>query len=216
MLRSRRKATTPAPARRQRVAPRYRALLPLAGTLLVLIGAACGAGAPQTQLLVVDLIGKFRLAESRPAGGAFGLAQHTLGERVRATIEVPVPSRVIWTIPVPRRGKLVLTPALLPSTSPEQVRFRVGVSDHRIYEGLGDTTLSVGDTAIGTPWEIDLSDYAGLKWSIFYQPDWRVWRLVLNTELIEGSSARALWIEPAIYTDVPAARHYFEYRLTQR
>jgi hypothetical protein len=181
----------------------------------VLIGAACGAGAPQAQLLVVDLIGKFRLAETRPAGGAFGLAQHTLGGRVRATVEVPVPSRVIWTIPVPRRGRLVLTPALLPSTSPAQVRFRAGVSDNRIYEGLADTTLRSGDAAVGTPLEIDLSDYAGLKWSIFYQPDWRVWRLVLNTELIEGAPTRALWIEPAIYTDGRAARHYFHQRLTQ-
>ncbi len=135
---------------------------------------------------------------------------------MRATVEVPVPSRVIWTMPVPRRGRLVLTPALLPSTAPAQVRFRVGVSDHRIYEGLADSTLGAGDAVAGGPLEIDLSDYAGLKWSIFYQPDWRVWRLVLNTELIEGSSARALWIGPAIYTDVLAARHYFQYRLTQR
>jgi len=162
----------------------------------------------------VDLIGKFRLAEARPAAAVFGLAQHTLGGRVRATLEVPVPSRIIWTIPVPRRGRLVLTPALAFSTSPSTVRFRAGVSDNRIYEGLADTTLRTGDGTVGTEWDIDLSDYAGLKWSLFYQPDRRVWRLVLNTELLEGEPARALWIEPGIYTDVSAARHYFDHRLT--
>ena len=177
------------------------------------MGAVCGAGAPPAQLLVVDLIGKFRLAEARPAGAAFGPAQHTLGGRVRATLDVPVPSRIIWTIPVPRRGRLVLTPALASSSSPSVVRFRAGVSDNRIYEGLADTTLRA--TGIGTEWEIDLADYAGLKWSLFYQPDRRVWRLVLNTELVEGAPTRALWVEPGIYTDVPAARHYFHHRLTQ-
>ena len=181
-----------------------------------MIGAACGAGAPQAQLLVVDLIGKFRLAEARPAGAAFGPAQHTLGGRVRATLEVPVPSRIIWTIPVPRRGRLVLTPALASSPLPSVVRFRAGVSDNRIYEGLAETTLRAADDGIGTRWEIDLSDYAGLKWSLFYQPDRLAWRLVLNTELLEGAPTRALWIEPGIYTDVPAARHYFHKRLTQR
>jgi hypothetical protein len=147
---------------------------------------------------------------------AFGLAQHTLGGRVRATLDVPVPSRVIWTIPVPRRGRLVLTPALVPATAPGTVvRFRVGVSDNRIYEGLADTTLTAADGAVGTPWEIDLSAYAGLKWSVFYQPDRRVWRVVLNTELLDGAPTRALWIEPAIYTDVRSARHYFHKRLTR-
>ena len=187
----------------------------LAATVLV-SGAACGADAPEAQLLVVDLIGKFRLAETRPAGAAFGLAQHTLGGHVRATLEVPVPSRIIWTIPVPRRGTLVLTPALAASTSSARVRFRAGVSDHRIYEGLAETTVSAADGGVGPKWQIDLSSYAGFKWSLFYQPDRRVWRVVLNTEPADGAPTRALWVEPAIYTDVPAARHYLHERLTQR
>ncbi len=135
---------------------------------------------------------------------------------MRATLEVPVPSRIIWTIPLPRRSRIVLTPALASSTSRLAVRFRAGISDNRIYEGLAEATLRSTDGAIGTEWEIDLSDYAGLKWSLFYQPDRLTWRLVLNTELLEGAPTRALWIEPGIYTDVAAARHYFKHRLTQR
>lgn len=208
-----RTAGSRAPSTGARDARRYAALLPV---ILLGIGAACGSGAPQAQLLVVDLIGKFRIAEARPANAAFGLAQHILGGHVRATLDVPVPSRIIWTIPVPRRGKLVITPALAPSTSPSAVRFRAGVSDNRIYEGLVDMTVRSVDGAIGPQWEIDLSHYSGRKWSLFYQPDRLTWRLVLNTELVEGEPTRALWIEPGIYTDVPAARHYFHHRLTQR
>jgi len=170
--------------------------------------AACGSDGSQPQIRTVDLIKRFGDAEKRPVSGSFELAQHTLSGTMRASIDVPVPSRIIWSTHVPRKATLNLDAAVLPSRSPAVVRFRIGVSDHRIYEALFDRTVTVApgaDTA-WSPVSVDLSAYAGRKWSIFYQPDRVEWRLVLSTDKIQGAGVRAVWGEPGIDTDVKSAR----------
>jgi hypothetical protein len=136
---------------------------------------------------------------------------------MRASIVVPVPSRVIWTTPVPRRATLRVMAGVLPSDPPAVVRFRAGVSDHRIYEGLAELTVPTraGAGSGWVPMDVDLSAYAGRKWSIFYRPDTLVWRLVLSTDAIDGEGVRALWGEPAIEADLGAARHFVKYRLAR-
>jgi hypothetical protein len=132
--------------------------------------AACGSDGSQPQIRTVDLIKRFGDAEKRPVSGSFELAQHTLSGTMRASIDVPVPSRII--------------------------------------EALFDRTVTVApgaDTA-WSPVSVDLSAYAGRKWSIFYQPDRVEWRLVLSTDKIQGAGVRAVWGEPGIDTDVESAR----------
>lgn len=85
-------------------------------------------------------------------------------------------------------------------------RFRVGVSDDRIYEGLA-AVLSVPGSG-WTPIEADLSAYAGWKWSLFYQPERRSWRLVLSADAVGGTPATAVWGNPEIVSDPSAAREY--------
>lgn len=85
------------------------------------------------------------------------------------------------------------------------MRFRFGISDDRIYEALAAETPAAG------AWHemrIDLSRYAGRKFSIFYQPDGRTWRLVFATDQLAGEACTAFWGEPAVYADVEAARQF--------
>lgn len=159
---------------------------------------------------MVDLIERFGDAEKMPVSGSFELEQHTLGATMRASIDVPVPSRVIWTTRVPRHAILNAHGGVLPSNGPAIVRFRIGVSDHRIYEGLFERTLTVAPGA-GSGWTaiaVDLSAYAGRKWSLFYRPDRVAWRLVLSADRIQGAGIRAVWGEPGIDTDLESARRF--------
>jgi hypothetical protein len=91
------------------------------------------------------------------------------------------------------------------------LRFRVGVSDHRIYEALSERIVTSEDAGkIGwIPLEADLSVYAGPKLSVFYRPEGRAWRVVLSTDRLEGA-ADGLWGEPGIETDAGAARLFHE------
>lgn len=172
----------------------------------------------QPRLRMIDLIRSFGDAEKRPVSGSFVLDQHTLSGTMRASIGVPVPSRVIWTTPVPRKATLNVLAGVAASDSPSVVRFRVGISDHRVYEALVERTISaVGGADSG--WSsvaVDLSAYAGRKWSIFYRPDRVEWRLVLSTDAIEGTGTRAVWGEPGIDTDLRSARQFFQQRLVRR
>ena len=91
------------------------------------------------------------------------------------------------------------------------VRFRVGVSDERIYEGLASATPGPGETK---DVRADLSAYAGWKWSVFYHPDRIQWRVVLSADTLSGAPARGVWIAPGIATDTAAALEYRNRRLS--
>ena len=152
----------------------------------------------------MDFIELFERAELRPER-AFKVAQHTLGGVTRATIAAPVPSRAIWVTPLPRRGWLSLFVGVPSSPAGCSARFRFGVSDDRIYEGLASDTPPAG------AWRelrVDLSRYAGRKFSIFYRPDGVSWRLVFSADQIVEESCTGFWGEPTIETDVDAARQF--------
>jgi hypothetical protein len=90
------------------------------------------------------------------------------------------------------------------------VTFRVGISDDRIYEPLASIDVAADACGKGwTPLAVDLSRYAGRKFSLFYQPNGRQWRLVLGTNRRGGGPDRAYWARPAIETDTGAAKDYF-------
>jgi len=126
----------------------------------------------------------------------------------RPAIVMPVPSRVTWSVPLPRRGLLRTSAALAPAASatPPPVRVRIGISDHRIYEGLSEKVVTDRDGWV--EFSVDLSAYAGWKWSLFYRPDRVTWNLVLAADAGGEGAATVVWAGPEIVTDAAAAREY--------
>lgn len=159
------------------------------------------------------MIRDFSRAEKRPLAG-FEITAHQIDNVARPSIVVPVPSRIIWPLVLPRRGLWRAFVAAAPGRADlpaEPVRLRVGISDHRIYAGLADIMLTPG-TRQWTEFRTDLSTYAGWKWSLFYRPDRITWRLVLAADATGGSPAIAIWGSPEIVTDGQSAREYTERR----
>jgi len=155
----------------------------------------------------------FNRAEKRPAL-AFEIAEREVAGDARPAIVVPVPSRLTWSMALPRRATFQTVVALAdppPGVAPAPVRLRIGISDHRTFEGLNAVTLNPGSG--WTDLQADLSDYAGWKWSLFYRPDRIMWRLNLSADAIGGVAAVALWSRPEIVTDAQSAREYSTRRL---
>ena len=154
----------------------------------------------------MNFAGRFARAELRPAAG-FDTTIHTADRIARPSIVMPVPGRAIWSLPLPRRAvfrAFVSLDAAGHSSAP--VRFRVGVSDDRVYEGLATCELQ-GEPG-WTELRADLSAFAGFKWSLFYRPDRVTWRVVLSTDAIGPAPARAVWGSPEVLTDTRAAKEY--------
>ena len=178
---------------------------------LLISSAGCRGSTDPARVSVVDLIREFDRADRRPRTGLFQVADHKSGGDVaRPSIVAPVPSRMTWTLPLPRRGVLHLFVALADDASGSPagpVRFRLGISDHRIFESLEDVTLTPEQRG----WHAlrsDLSAYAGWKWSLFYRPDRIRWNVVLAADALEGTPSSAVWGSPEILTDTQSAREY--------
>lgn len=126
----------------------------------------------------------------------------------RASIVASTPSRLIQTLRFPPRGTFDVWLAVrgAPGADPT-VRIRVGVSDDRIYEGLAQLVLS---TSAGgwTPLSVDVSRYAGRKWSLFYRPDSHFWRLVLSGDAQGPAPPAVVWGRPGISTDAAGLRAF--------
>ena len=137
------------------------------------------------------------------------MAEHTFSTARHATIAVPAPSRVIYSLRFPPRGVfrawLAVTPG--PGATEASVTFRVGISDERIYEPLTQQQITSSETAAKgwIPLTADVSLYGGRHWSLFHRPDERQWKLILNADAGYGV-ARAFWGAPGVDTDKDAAR----------
>lgn len=167
------------------------------------------------EVRVIDLMERLSTAETRPTGEPFEIRDMTCGGSARPSLAVPPSSRAIWPTLLPSRA--VLTAGLAVEGPPgSAVLFRVGVSDDRVYEGLASITVRADDCHEGwTPVSLDLGDYSGLKFSLFYQPNWRTWRVVLATNIEEGAVVRAYWAQPGISSDAAAAHDYVD-RIRQK
>lgn len=176
--------------------------------MLLIILSACRIP-DRNPVTVVDLVREFDRAEKRPAA-VFQMTDHRVGDTARPSIVAPVPSRLTWSLPLPKRGvfqAFVALPDPPAGTAGAPIRLRVGVSDHRIFEGLSDVTLTPGERR----WfslRADLSAYAGWQWSLFYRPDRVTWRLNLAADGAEAAHAIAVWGSPEIVTDSESAREY--------
>ena len=172
--------------------------------LVLLLAAAaggCRSSAAADAVPVVDFIKEFHRAEGRPEG-AFAIAAHLAGGTARPAIAGPAPSRIIWVLPVPRSG--IFRAEIAASEAP--VRLRMGVSDARIYEQLAEVTVEPG--AGWTTLEADLSAYAGWKFSLFYRPDGRQWRLNLSADAPSGAPGRIAIGSPVILASRANALEY--------
>ena len=139
----------------------------------------------------------------------FAAPAYEAGGVSHSSIVMPVPSRITWSFPLPRHGLLRTRAALVPvaaGTSPAPARFRIGISDHRIYEGLTDRLVTHHDGWVD--FAVDLSAYAGWQWSLFYRPDRVTWNVVLAADAGGAGAAVVAWAAPEIVTDANSAREY--------
>jgi hypothetical protein len=161
----------------------------------------------------VNVLREIDRADKRPPSG-FTLGERRLDAAARPSIAAIVPSRLTLPLPLPRHGVFHVFVALDDAPAAPRttgVRLRVGISDHRIYEGLTEVILTPG-TRGWTDLRVDLSAYAGWKWSLFYRPDQTIWRLVLAADALDNVPATVLWGEPEIVTDRRSAREYIARR----
>ena len=91
------------------------------------------------------------------------------------------------------------------------VAFRFGVSDERLYDGLSEhrVFINAGQEPRWLPVDVNLSLYAGRKWSLFFRPDSHPWRMVFAADQLEGEAV-VLWGSPGIDTDQRGAREWRE------
>jgi hypothetical protein len=176
-----------------------RILLPL-----LLAAAGCRAGAPSDSIAVVDFIREVDLADRRPS--SYAATSFTAGGRLLPAIVGPAPGRLTWTLPMPRRARFRAEVAAVGAP----VRVRIGISDNRTYEGLGQATLD--PSAPWTPIDVDLSAYAGWKPSLFYRPDRVRWHFVLSADAVAGIAGTLAWGRPEIDAAREEAREYLERR----
>ncbi len=120
----------------------------------------------------------------------------------------------MWPLTIPQRAVLrafVAAEHKAPDGPAAPVRLRIGISDHRIYEGLVDAIVAPGESR-WTELRADLSAYAGWKWSLFYRPDRVTWRIVLAADAMGTGRSRAVWGTPQILADSESAREHSKRR----
>lgn len=181
--------------------------------MLALLFTGCERAPSDASVKIVDLTRTFASAERRPLTG-FDVAVHVADGVARPSLVVPVPARAIWSLPLPRHGLfrafLTVDGAGAAGPAAPAVRFRLGISDNRVYEGLVEQTLTPGSG--WTEFRADLSAYAGIKASLFYRPDRITWRLVLSTDRVGPAPASAVVGSPEILTDASSAKEYLTRR----
>jgi hypothetical protein len=195
------------------IARRFRSWSVVAATLCLVISIPGCSRAESEPIAIVDLVRELRAAETRPSPAAFDVADVLVSNQSQLAIRTIAPSRLIFTLAVPRRSTFVARVAVssgLDGAPPQPVRFRVGVSDERLYEPLADVLVSPEAQAGWTEVRADLSAYAGWQWSVFYRPETRRWRLVLSADAVSGVRTWAAWALPSIVGDRSAAREYVE------
>jgi hypothetical protein len=183
----------------------------IAGLAAVAIAAWLILGAATTKALipVADLIATFDEAERRPAGANFEVSTVTLDGETHRAIATPGASRMTWSMRLPDHAVVHVAVALKPEAWTQEgdgVLFRIGIAEGRTHEDLLTRVVNPygqPDDRRWIPLSVDLRDYSGFKWSLFYHPRRMIWRIVFNTNagLPGTNDPRAdmpLWGDPQI------------------
>lgn len=173
------------------------------GLLLLVCALGCRSErGPSTVVPLVDLLTEFPTADARPSG-AFHVGFHRAAGTTLAAIVGPAPGRITWTLPIPREASFRARLAARSSA----VRVRVGVSDLRVYEPLATrvVTPDAGWIDIDAP----LSEYAGMKISLFYHPERYAWRINVSADPMPQPATIALALPQIVVPerDVPEYAH---------
>ncbi len=137
----------------------------------------------------VDLLAHLPLAERRAGGNideAIRMDVVAVQGDARTALVMRAPARVTWPVTLPLHAQFRSALALVPDASvlPQGVSVRIGLSDGRTYREIGKAE------AAGTwvPVALDLREYSEWKFSVFYQPLLKTWRLVLNADATPGGA----------------------------
>ena len=104
------------------------------------------------------------------------------------------PSRVTWTLQFRERAELTAEVALTAdpgAPAGDGVTLRIGISDNRSYDELLRLRLDKPAPGTAPAWHpilLDLTAFSGWKWSLFYQPSRRQWKLILNADATPGGA----------------------------
>jgi hypothetical protein len=169
----------------------------------VAIGAAACGRVPQP--LPIDLLNELPAAEERGGGppDANGASIHldiiTIGGSTKPALVTRAPARVTWSVHLVGRHPILTTAiALLPDvdgTSTSGAIARIAIIGGRSYDELARVAPETSGSA-WTPIVIDLSNYAGWRWSLFYQPYRMTWKLIFSADATPRG--RVAWAEPII------------------
>jgi hypothetical protein len=170
----------------------------------LLLAGGCGGRSTSDTISVVDFIREVDRADRRPL--SYAAASWGAGVSQLPAIVGPAPGRLTWTLLMPRGARFRARAAALGAP----VRVRVGISDNRVYEGLSEATLT--PSASWTPIDVDLSDYAGWKLSLFYRPERVEWHFILNADAVSGVPGTVAWGLPEIVASRSSALEYADRR----
>ena len=177
---------------------------------LAILAAALLAGMAacdrSSQPIRIDLLSLLSTADKRPPSkdiNLFAVRDVDVDGGQMPAVTVPQPSRIVWTLRVPRRATLTARIGLLPGAAGGcngEAAFRIGVSGGRLYEKVFERVLNPRDLATDravVPLSVDLSSYAGFQWSLFYHPGDTAWGLVFSVDR-PASGCVPVWVQPTV------------------
>ena len=183
-----------------------RTLIPAFAIVLAALSAVgCRPRDAATRVRRVDLLTTVDRAEKRLRGEPVATTLVTLDGETEPALDVPVISRIVWTVRMPDRAILRTAPGApqLAAAGGARALFRIGISDERSYDELLALEIGLESAQGWKPVSIDLSKYSGFKWSLFYRPREKTWKVVFNTT-IQGlqrpvaRTDRLFWAHPSI------------------
>jgi hypothetical protein len=183
-----------------------RTLIPAFAMVLAALSAGgCHQRDAETRVRRVDLLTTVDRAEKRLQGEPVTTTLATLDGETEPALEVPVISRIVWTVRMPDHAILRTAPGApqLAAAGGARALFRIGISDERSYDGLLESEIGLGSAQGWKPVSIDLSKYSGFKWSLFYRPREKRGKVIFNTT-IQGlqrpviRTDRLFWAHPSI------------------
>ena len=115
----------------------------------------------------------------------------------RTAIVMAAPARVLFPVNMPVHARFHTAVGLEPGSG-AGATVRVGIAGTRSYDELLRIPLTPG-ARDKTDWhavDLDLGEYSGWQWSVFYRPQTLTWKFVFNADASPGG--RVLWLEPVI------------------